>query len=257
MSMIPTNAKPKTKMKYEQVTNGIYPARLVRIVGYGMQKQPEWNNEAKPDAFKVALTFELYNPNTGAPLDVAGYEVVMKDDVETKVDGTDVTRPSCVFQDMFFFPGAKRGKVFDLANALEAGIDKVPQDFDWFVEKLGTPLQVNVEGWTSKAGNTGISVVGVAGLPVMTANALAAPRTDLVSFFPYTESDLNDRGYAKMYPFQRTILTEASDSANIPYAGKEPKKFDDEAPKAPEEAKQGVATPANAPEVDFDDDIPF
>lgn len=256
MSQIPTNAKPKKLTKYSQIANGIYTARLTRVVGYGMQKQPDWNNEKKADAFKVALTYELYDPTTGKPLDVSGYEYTLNErDEEVKVPDSDLTRPSCVFQDMFFFPGAKRGKVFDLCKALDASIEKVPADFDWFVEKLGSPVQLTVAQWTSKAGNKGVGVNAVNGVPTMIANALEPARTDLVSFFPYLETDVNDRGYAKMYPFQRTVLTEASDSANIPYAGKDPKVFDEEETK-PHANTDKVESPETE-EQSTDDDRPF
>lgn len=248
-NLIPTTPKAKTKTEYELIKGDRYPARLTRIVGLGMQPQPEWKGEKKDPAFKVALTFELYNPEDCSPLVVNG----------VTAEGEKVTRPACVFQDMFFFPGAKRGKVFDLCSAIQAGIESVPSDFNWFVDRLGSPVNLEVEQWTSKKDPTkkGVSVKGVSGISKMQSNAMAPAVTDLVSFFPYAENDANDIGYAKAFPFQRDILATAVDAQNIPYAGKEPKDLSDDANPANPDAKP-AGKPADAPEVvDFDDDIPF
>ena len=266
MSKIPSIHTPKPKTTYSSISDGMYPARLVRFVGLGVQPQPEFKDKVtgvvqkKSPAFKVALTFELYDPETLEPLDVTG----------TTPEGETVLRPSCVFQDYFLFPGGERGNVFDMCNAIQAGTTRVPDDLDWFLQRLGAPLQLNVGTYPKKDGTRGSKVTGVSGLAPFVIKQMAPARTDLVGFDPYVDDGSTDLAYSKIYNFQRTILSEALDSAHIPLAGTEAKKFDEEAPtqapthayeqpaqQAHQSATQSYSEPTSGDDYDFSDDIPF
>lgn len=255
MAKIPTTRKSTPRTAYSSIAAGMYPARLTRFVGLGVQEQPEWDGQKKDPAFKVALTFELYNPSDLTPLDVTG----------VTPEGETVNRPSCVFQDYFLFPGAERGKVFELCQALEPGLKRVPDDMSWFIERLGAPLQVTVGTYPKKDGTTGAKVTNVTGVAPFISNQLQPARTDIVGFDPYEEAEKMELAYSKLYPFQRTILTEAHDSQYIPLAGTEPKKFEKDEPSAQsQQAPAQQAAPAapaqpSIPEVGGDsfDDIPF
>lgn len=255
MAKIPSNRTTGASKKttYDAIPDDTYMARIVRFIGFGMQEQPVFDEkEVKDPAFKCSIQFELLGT------DVTGVDH----------DGKAIEpRPACQFKDYFLFPGAKRGHVYDLCRVLDPTIEKVPGDLDWFLDKLGAVVNVQVGSYKDKQGNTKNKVVSVSSVPSMFKNQAPAARTDLVGFDPYTENESNMIAYAKMFPFQRSILEEALDKANIPYAGKEPVKLDGASDNKPstKEAKETKAAPVketkseNAPEMDvpFDDDVPF
>ncbi|WWV91958.1 hypothetical protein [Escherichia phage PJNS034] len=220
MAKIPSSRSAKvSKVQYEATKPGLYPARLVRFTGLGTQPQPEFQGQAKDPAPKVAVMFELYDPQTAKPLDVIGVNI----ETEEKV-----ARPSCVFQDYFLFPGATRGKVFELTQALDASMEKVPDDFEWFLSRLGAPVQVQVGNYKKKDGSVGVKVVSVTGVNSFVSNAMEPARSELVGFDPYDDNvEKFERAYAQMFPFQRTMLKDALDAKHIPLAGTEPVKIDD------------------------------
>lgn len=242
MAKIPSNRSTAKKVTYTHTEAGLYPARLVRFIGYGVQEQPVWKDQVKEPAFKVSLAFELYDPKTLKPISVVGIDAEGKE--------TD-PRPSCVFQDYFLFPGAKRGKVFDFVTSIDPTLTKAPDDIEWFTERLGTPLNVNVGTYPRKDGTFGNKVISVDGMPAFMANQLERARTKLVGFDPYESEELMVDAYAELYPYQREILSQAIDAVHIPLAGKEPKKFE----KPAGEVK--TAPHASSSEVVEDNDRPF
>lgn len=251
MAKIPTQQRTNTnKTTYETLPEGLYPARLVRFVGLGTQPQKAFQGQAKDPAPKVTLMFELFNPETGEPLDVKGVDS----------EGTEVLRPSCVFSEMFLFPGAERGKVFDMSKALDSTVKKVADDFDWFIERLGSPVMVDIGHYPKNDGTTGTSVKSIVPIAKMVSKSMPEARSELVGFDPYsTDIEKNQIAYAKMFNFQRKILEEAIDAKHIPLAGTEPIKFgDEETPKAG--SSKPIPQPqykSTEPSMDFDDDIPF
>lgn len=239
MAKIPSTKTSSTKKTtYPHIEPNRYPARMVRFIGLGVQDQPVWKDQVKEPAFKVSIAYELYDPETLKPLSVIG--------VDSEGNETE-PRPSCVFQDYFLFPGAKRGKVFDLCQAIEPSLQKSPDDIEWFIERLGTPLTVTVDTYPRKDGTFGNKVTDVSGMAAFMAKQLEQARTKLVGFDPYESEDKMEDAYAELYPYQRTILEDAHDAKHIPLAGKEPKKFEKEAG-APHAAKDEQAD---------DDDRPF
>lgn len=248
MSMIPqTRSSSIKKAIYNALPDDTYEARIVRFIGLGVQEQPEWNNEKKDPAFKCAIQFELIG------IDATG----------TDSDGNPLDpRPACQFKDYFLFPGAKRGGVFDLCKAIDPSIEKVPNDLNWFLDKVGAPIMVSVSHYVNKEGRKVNKVTGVSGMSARARNTLPAAQTDLVGFDPYKDTPEMGVAYAKMFKFQRDMLTEAHDSKNMPFAGTEAQKLDGNAPSKPaaQPAAQAQAVPAQAnqePAIDFDDDIPF
>lgn len=250
MAKIPSNRTTGSSKKttYNAIPDDTYMARIVRFIGFGMQEQPVFDEkEVKDPAFKCSIQFELLGT------DVTGVDHEGKP-IEP--------RPACQFRDYFLFPGAKRGHVYDLCRVLDPTIDKVPGDLDWFLDKLGSVVNVQVGSYKDKQGNIKNKVVSVSSVPSMFKNQAPAARTDLVGFDPYTESESNMIAYAKLFPFQRTILEEAIDKDNIPYAGKEHMKLEGGADKTKTEDKTTTKVVEQKPnevdaDVPFDDDVPF
>jgi len=208
-TQIPTIRSNRPSTTYEALPSDVYPARLVRFIGLGIQDQREFQGQAKDPAFKCSIQFELIG------VDVNG------------VDSTGVPidpRPACVFQEYFLFPGATRGKVFDLCRAIDTTSEASPRNLEWFTEHLGSIVMVQVGNYTNKNGVVKNTVQAVQPCPGFMKNNVGEARTDLVGFNPYVESETNLAAYNKMFKFQRDMLLEAHDSANIPFAGKEVQK---------------------------------
>ena len=246
MSMIPSMRTNTKKVTYDVLADDVYEARLVRFIGLGIQEQPEWNGEKKSPAFKCSLQYELIG------MDATGVDAEGK-----AVD----PRPACAFQDVYLFPGGQRGKVFDMCRALDPSVDRVPNNLDWFIDKLGAPLMVQVGHYVAKDGTKRNKVVGVSGMSARVRNSLPAARSELIGFDPYVESPEMMLAYSKLPKFQREMLTEAHDTKSIKLAGTEPMKQEGGAPVAsrPAPTQQTASKPAVAPAEDmpFDDDIPF
>lgn len=247
MAKIPqTRSASGSKAKYDVIPNDVYEARIVRFIGLGVQEQPEYQGQKKEPAFKCAIQFELIG------VDATG----------TDGEGKPIEagRPSCVFKDFYLFPRAKRGGVFDLCNILEPGIEKVPEDLDWFISKLGEPLMVEVGSYKTGAGDLRNKVVGISPMSSRAKAKLDPARADLVGFDPYVDSPEMMGQYSKLFKFQREILAEAHDREVIPFAGKEPMSTAPEGSDGkPAPAAQAAAPRTAEPNVaqDFDDDIPF
>ena len=245
--MIPTTRSARPAISYNALAADVYPARIVRFVGLGVQDQPEFQGQKKEPAFKCAIQFELIG------VDATG----------TKADGTPIDpRPACVFQDYFLFPGASRGKVFDMCKVIDPSIDATPRSLDWFIEHLNSIVMVQVGTYQTRDGVTKNKVVSVQPVPGFIRSTVGEARSDIVGFNPYVDNEEALSAYNKLFQFQRTILEQAHDRAYIPLAGKEP-----EAPQlsmtfAPKEQAAPSPTP-KAPEMPvegvegFDDDMPF
>jgi len=215
-TVIPTLRTPRPSNVYNPLKPDVYPARIVRFVGLGIQDQKEFQGQAKDPAFKCAIQFELIG------VDATGVDSEGKP-LEP--------RPSCVFQDYFLFPRATRGKVFDLCRAIDASIEASPSTLDWFIERLGEIVMVQVGNYTTKDGVVKNTVQAVQPTPSFMKANIGEARSDLVGFNPYVDNEANLAAYSKMFKFQRGMLLEAHDSASIPFAGKEVLKQDGEAPK--------------------------
>lgn len=227
----------KTRVEHDVLADGDYPARITRFVGLGIQDQPEFNGQVKSPAFKSGFEFELIGVDTsGRIIKNAGTENETIEEFDPK--------PACMFQDYFLFPGAERGKVFDLCKAIDPSIKKVPSDLQWFIDNLlNKVVSVRVGHYVIKngdnAGKKRNKVVGVSAIPAVFAGQVGEARRELIGFDPYTENDEMFTAYSKLYPYQRTVLTEAHDSANIKYAGKEAAKANHEGQEAKSEETQG------------------
>lgn len=203
---IPTTRTARPSVSYDAIAPDVYPARVVRFVGLGIQDQPEFQGQKKDPAFKCAIQYELIG------VDATG----------TNPDGTPIDpRPSCVFQDYFLFPGATRGKVFDMCRAIDASMEAAPRTLEWFLEHLGSIVMVQVGQYRTRDGKVKNNVQAVQPCPGFMKNTIGAARTDLVGFNPYSDSEANLAAYNKMFKFQRDMLLEAHDSKSIPFAGKE------------------------------------
>lgn len=234
MANIPvTRSSAASKNVYNVLADGDYPARIVRFIGLGIQEQPEWQGQKKDPAFKCSIQFELIG------IDATG------------VDGQGKAlepRPSCVFKEYFLFPGAKRGGVFDLVRVLDPSLEKVPGQLGWFIGQLDSIVNVTVGHYITKTGEKRNKVVNVSAIPGMFKSQVGPARCELVGFDPYEDTPEMFGAYAKMYKFQHSILAEAHDRANIPFAGKEvPKPDSGDSKPAP------TATPTTV----ADDDKPF
>lgn len=232
---IPSNRSNRPANIYNALPADVYPARIVRFTGLGIQDQPEYQGQKKEPAFKCAIQFELVGVNaTGV-----------------KADGTPLeARPACVFKDYYLFPGAKRGGVFDMCKSVDASMEAAPTTLDWFIDNLNSIVMVNVGQYTTRDGVVKNGVNGVQPCPGFMKNNIEPARTDLVGFNPYVDNEANLAAYNKMFKFQRDMLLEAHDSANIPFAGKEVV-----IQTATEAPVQQAANPQASS--DNDDDAPF
>lgn len=241
MAKIPTTrTSTASKTTYNALADGDYPARIVRFIGLGVQEQPMYQGEKKDPAFKCSIQFELI-----------GVDAIGVDSEGKQIE----PRPSCQFKDYYLFPNAKRGNVFDLCRMLDPSIDKVPADLDWFLNRLGEIVNVNVGHYKAKDGTIKNKVVSVNAIPSMFKNQIGPARSELVGFCPYTDTPEMMIAYSKLFKFQREMLVEAIDAEHIPFSGKEPLKQDAAAPSAPRTTSANQAPAGN--DVPFDDDIPF
>jgi hypothetical protein len=250
MSQIPSfSSKPKTIREYDLIDNGDYPARITRFIGLGVQEQPPYQGTSKDPAFKAMFEFELIG------MDTSGFEVTNPGTPEETRTALDAT-PSCQFNDVFLFPGASRGKVFELCQVLDPGMDKVPKTLDWFEGHLGDIVNVKVGRYTIKNGpNTGKernTVKGVSAVPSMFKNQVGEARRPFVYYDPYVETDKAFSAYSQLFNYQRTILEEAIDTEHIIYSGMEPAREDKGAQVSAESNKVQAAVVG----VELDD-IPF
>lgn len=239
MAKIPSNKTSKfPKVEYAAIPNNDYDARIVRFIGLGVQEQPEYQGQKKAPAFKCSIQFELIDT------DVTGTK---------EEDGvvTEVKKPACQFATYYLFPGASRGKVFDLCQILEPGIEAVPDDLEWFKNKLGAVVNVKVGSYVNKkTGKTANGIDAVTPIPAKYQAGIGAARSDMVFFDPYEDNEEAFKAYSDLFPFQREMLLEAHDHEAMPYAGKEPAKRDnaEQKPSAPTASKGAAAE---------DDDAPF
>lgn len=236
MSSIPSKrSSSAAKNNYNVLPDGEYEARLVRFIGLGMQDQPEWEGQKKDPAFKCSVQFELIG------VDATG----------TDSEGKPLEpRPACQFKDYFLFPGAKRGNVFDLCQILDPTVDKVPGKLEWFIDQLGGVVNLTVGHYVTKAGDKRNKIVKVGSVPAKYKGGVGPARCELVGFDPYEDSDTMFAAYSKLFKFQHQVLEEAHDSDNIPFAGKEPAKLNQEG----EDTKPQTQTAAKVAD---EDDRPF
>lgn len=237
---IPTTRSNRPSTVYNAITPDVYPARIVRFVGLGIQDQPEFQGQKKEPAFKCAIQYELIG------VDATG----------VNAEGQPIDpRPACVFQDYFLFPGAGRGKVFDMCRAIDASMEAAPRTLEWFIDRLGSIIMVQVGTYQTRDGVTKNKVVAVQPCPGFMKANVGEARTDLVGFNPYSSSEQNLAAYNKLFKFQRDMLVEAYDSENIPFAGKEvQQQSHNQAPQAP--AAPVAQAPVESNEAS-DDDAPF
>ncbi|MCS5737451.1 hypothetical protein, partial [Herbiconiux daphne] len=130
-----TRSSKKSFTVYDAIPDGDYPARIVRFIGLGVQEQPEFKGEKKSPAFKATFAFELID------VDATGTEYENDQD---KVGKAIDPRPSCQFLDAYLFPGAGRGKIFDLVQVLDPSVKEVPGNLEWFMDRLGEIVSVRV-----------------------------------------------------------------------------------------------------------------
>ena len=243
---IPSSRQSKKSFTiYDSIPDGDYPARISRFIGLGVQEQPEFKGEKKSPAFKATFALELIDIDaTGT-----GYE-----NDQDKVGKAIDPRPSCQFMDAYLFPGASRGKIFELCEVLEPGIKEVPGNLEWFMDKLGEVVNVRVGHYVTKRGEKRNKVVGVSAIPAMFKKQVGEARLEFVAFNPYIDTPENLLAYSKLYKFQREQVAEAIDKDNIPYAGKEPIKNNDQERKP---ANTGTTTSGEPNTAEDDDDAPF
>ena len=242
MAKIPSAPKASKfpKVVYDVLDDGDYPARIVRYVGLGTQDQPEYQGQAKDPAFKCSFAFELI-----------GVDATGVDENGEKID----PRPACQFGDFYLFPGAQRGKVFDLCKVLDPKIERVPDDQNWFIERLGSIVNVQVGHYKTKTGEKRNKIVGIGAVPTMFKNQVGAARLETVGFDPYEDTVDMFAAYSKLFKFQRDILAEAHDASAIPFAGKEPAKQNEQKENASNTSTTASSNTADA--VSDEDDAPF
>lgn len=251
MSTIPTfggNGSSR-KFNYDLIADGEYEARITRFIGLGVHKQDPWKDpktgevKEKQPAFRADVTFELIGVDTSG----------------TDAEGNALeARPACQFKTYPVNPRAKNSGMLDLMKMIDPSITSLKADLSWFKEVLmGQPVNLVIGHYVNKAGEKKNKILSIAPIPTKYRGGVGEARTEVVFFEPYSDSDENVMAYNKIYPYQRNMLTEALDKANIPLAGKEAT-----APSATEMSvgKPTVETIDKEPSVTgeaFDDDCPF
>lgn len=199
MSKIPSVKSNKT-IVYDVIKDGAYPGRFISFVGLGIQEQQPYQGKKKSPAFTAHI----------------GIELVGKDATGKDGEGKPIEpRPAVVFGDMPIFPGAKRGKAFDLAKCLDPSVDAVPGDLDWFISRLGEPLVVTVGNYTNTKGVTRNKIASIS--RIIEGLTVADARADKVGFDPYDGSDQMREQHSKLAKFQYDILAKAIDSGLMPF----------------------------------------
>ncbi|QDH46517.1 hypothetical protein LAh9_116 [Aeromonas phage LAh_9] len=244
MAKIPSAPKASKfpKVIYDVLEDGDYPARIVRYVGLGTQDQPEFQGQKKDPAFKCSFAFELIDT------DATGV-----DEDGNRID----PRPACQFGDFYLFPGAQRGKVYELCRVLDPTIERVPDDQNWFIERLGSIVNVEVGHYKTKAGDIRNKITKIGSVPTRFKSQVGEARLDLVGFDPYEDTPDMFQAYSKLFKFQRDILAEAYDAENIPFAGKEPAKQDEQKENASNSPSTNTSRATTTDSVEEDDDAPF
>lgn len=213
-----TIVAPKTskfpKTTYDLIPEGEYEARLIRFACLGYQERKPFQGQAKSPAHEVAMCFELIG------VDVKGVDS----------EGKEVTRPACMFTqngNYYLFPKGNKGKLFEFCEVIEPGIKETPADLGWFQSKLGSVVNIRVGSYLNKYTNDKKNtIVAITPIPAKYQAGVGEARSPLHFFDPYMDSEEMLQAYSDLYPFQREKLTTAIDSAQMPYAGKEPAKRD-------------------------------
>ena len=272
MSFIPTtnNFAPSVTV-YPQIDSDTYEGRIVRVIALGMQNKTKlvpngkggWTPSTLPQdtkpCFKLSLQIELIGMQSkGTKWELEGNKWQVKEEYSA--------RPTCVFHDVWLYPNLSRGNFFDLLQSLDPSVTKVPADLDYFRDvMLGAPLNVTVKSVPARQSAEDAAygkplryfnnIKGTAGMSARIKKGLPAAESQLVFFDCYDGGEEMQAAYAELPKFQRDMLTEATDSVNIPLAGTEPI----ERPAPEEQGKAPVKeTPvADVEEMDFSDDIPF
>ncbi|MFW3388423.1 UNVERIFIED_CONTAM: hypothetical protein RF648_20760, partial [Kocuria sp. CPCC 205274] len=174
-----TRTSKKSFTVYDVIPDGDYPARLVRFVGLGVQEQPEFKGEKKAPAFKCSFAFELIGVNA------TGTEYENDQD---KVGKPIEARPACQFLDAYLFPGAGRGKVFDLCQMIDPSIKEVPGNLEWFMGQLGQIVSVRVGSYKTKKGDSRNKIVAVTSIPSMFKSQVGEAKSEFLAFNPYEDT---------------------------------------------------------------------
>ena len=267
MSFIPqaTSSRPQSITVYPEIESDTYEARVVRVISLGMQEKVKlipdgrgsWMKSTNPKdvshVFQFALQFELIG------LSSKGTKWELENNKWNVVEEF-AERASCVFNEYYVYAGGTRGNLFDLCQAVDPSITKIPNDLAWFKNKLlGAPVNLTLKSSPAKRKPEDdeqgkphkywTNVKAVSGMSRRMSQGLPSAESALLFFDCYTNSDEMERAYAELPAFQRKKLEEAYDAANIPLAGTEPKDYSVDADAKPTETVE--------PSMDFDDDIPF
>lgn len=243
MTSIPSMRAPAAKNTYDVIPDGDYPARVVRFIGLGIHEPKPFKGQVKDPAFKCAMQFELI-----------GIDATGKDGEGKPLE----PRPACQFKDMFLYPNAKRGGVFDFCRTIDPSLQKSPNNLEWFIENLGAIVSVTVGHYIGGDGKPRNCINNISAIPSMFKSQVGPARSELVGFNPYVDTPEMMGAYSKLFKFQRDIIAEAHDRADIPFAGKEPAQQEQGFGSAP--AKPAVTTAtatASEPSMDYDSDCPF
>lgn len=212
---MPLNANkvPSTGPNYEPLESGNYPARLVRLVDFGLQPQRPFKGEEKPPAYEVRYVYELLDE-------------FMKDE-----DGNeDKEKPRWISETLPLYPltsdrakSTKRYKGLDPDNKY---------DGNW-PDLLGTPCEVTIVQNPGKGDNAGKVYENIASVsPMRSKDAEKAP--ELVNdaiFFDLDAPDLEVfKGFHEKTQEKITSNLEFKGSkleAALMASGEEPKGSDD------------------------------
>lgn len=209
-------ANSGSSFTYSLIENDLYDARLVSLILIGMQKQPAYKGEVKPDSMVAKCAFELI-----------GETVTVTDK-----DGNTEEKPAVVFKD-YKVPsaGVTRGYMFDLIEATGAG-EATFGDTEEYKAMVNLPVTVDVGSYIGKNdGKERNCVNGTQKMRKKDRENLEDSTVPTKFFCPYTDSAEMKEVYANLGNFIQGKLAEAVDKEHMPC-------FKDNWPTEPSDAEE-------------------
>lgn len=207
---------------------GGYPARVVRILDFGLQPQDPWKGQEKPPANMMQVTYEIIGEFM---IDEDGNEVEDK--------------PRWVSEDFALYPlEVDRAKSTIRYNAIDpTNLHKG----DW-AKLLGMPVTVNIIHNVSKTNKQTYDNVGsLSSIRAKVAETLG----DLVNQpFVVSMEDVNTERFEALHSFFQDKMTSSLDWETTPLY----KALNGDKPKEPADEKAGDDA---EPSADEEDEIPF
>jgi hypothetical protein len=191
-----------SKFSYSLIEPDTYEARITRFIMVGVQPQPAYQGQAKPDSLQAKLAFEL----VGETVTVTNSD-----------DGSEEQRPAVVFNDINIpAAGITRGKAFDLINAA-IGAGETFDDTEKYKDVMNAGVSVTVGTYKNKKTGNDVNCVNAVGaLGKRSKEKLEDSTMDVLFFDCYEDSEAMKEVYASLGKFIQGKIKDAADAQFIP-----------------------------------------